>query len=107
MFDEVNKKRIYKYTKERVTTTLIRYDHRLSKEDGVKGSIIKDVESFGVKVLHYEEMRHFGLSLIETTKAIKNPPRYIIHLPHFWIFKAKYRVKQSSSVWCKLDVVFG
>lgn len=87
-----------KYAKERVTTTLIRYDHKLSRKAMVKGSIIKDVESFGVKVLHYEELRHFGFSLVETTREIKNPPNYITHLPHFWKFKAKYRVKKSSSV---------
>lgn len=80
------KKGNHKYLDKRINKKLLRYDHKLAKLDGVKGSILDDVKSLGAEITNYEALSHYGFSLVEIRKELKIYPHYIKPLPHFWKF---------------------
>jgi len=90
MIKKVTKNQRIKYVEEVEVNKLIRYDHKLSKLAGVKGSIIEDVRSLGATVLNYEDLSYYGFSLVEIRKELINPPHYIKPLKHFWEFAEQH-----------------
>ena len=65
---------------------LLRYDFKKAYDSGVKGSIIKDLDTIGYWVVQYEPLHEIGCALIEVENTIKDKPKYIIELEPCWVF---------------------